>query len=164
MLDLTILDEYIEPISDFWVKYLEHEVAERGKDEVLAQQFINLDCSRIVKGYRMQQTIGYTYVCEITKTLYVIQTWFADELDDKLLEVITLHNKNLEFEKLNPPIIYGGKRYKNAKNKQSKKVGKVRQTRIKFDENGEPVKSAAELRLAAKIQKINALKINLKPA
>jgi hypothetical protein len=35
---------------------------------------------------------------------------------------------------------------------------------MQFDENGEPVKSAAERKLAAKASKLNALKFNFKPA
>lgn len=165
-IDISIIEPYIEPIRDFHKEILEKEVRELGRDEVFSRQLVNLDCSRIVKGYRLQQTTSYTYVCQITRTLYVIETWFKDEEDDKLEEVLELHNRNLEFEKDNPPIIYGGKKYKNKYYKKADELSaprrKVKQTRIKFDENGEPIKSAAERKLAANIMKINMLKFKPK--
>lgn len=167
-IDITPLEPYIEPINTFNQEILEKDVREFGRDVVFARQMVNLDCSRIAQGFRLQQTISYTYVHEITRTLYVIQTWFEDKADAKLQEVLDLHNKNLEFEKLNPPIVYGKKKYKNRYYTKEDGIKtarrKVKQTKMQFDENGEPVKSAAERKLAAKASKLNALKFNFKPA
>lgn len=167
-IDITPLEPYIEPINTFNQEILEKDVREFGRDIVFARQMLNLDCSRIAQSFRLQQTISYTYVHEITRTLYLIQTWFEDKADIKLQEVLDLHNKNLEFEKLNPPIVYGKKKYKNKYYTKDDGIKiarrKVKQTRIQFDENGEPVKSAAERKLAAKAVKLNALKFNFKPA
>jgi len=159
--DINPLMQYTEPISQFDQDILQKDVTEFGRDVVFARQLLNLDCSRIVKGYRVQQTISYTYIVEMTRTLYVIQTWFEDKYNDKLLEVLEQHNKNIEYEKLNPPIMYGGK--KAAKRLQehmdSLKPARRRnkQSVMKFDENGEPIKSAAERKLAARVAKINIL-------
>lgn len=165
--DISPLEPYIEPIREFHQEILEKDVREFGRDVVFARQMLNLDCSRIIKGYRVQQTISYTYICEMTRTLYVIQTWFEDKADDKLREVLEQHNKNLEFEKLNPPIMYGGKKAAKKLEKYMDGVKPARrrnkQTRINFDENGEPIKSAAERKLAAKAARLNALKFNFKP-
>lgn len=165
-IDIDCLKPYIEPIDKFDRDILEKDINESGRDVVFARQMLNLDCSRIKQNYRLQQTISYSYVHEITRTLYLIQQWFPDKINDKLKEVLTLHNKNIEFEKLNPPIVYGGKKYKNKyyKDEDGIKLPRRRskQTKIKFDENGEPVKTVAERKLAEKAIKLNTLKFNFK--
>ena len=165
MIDISILEDYLEPVDDFDEEYVASEINRIGLEELYKHQLHQLDCTIIKGGYRLQQTIGYGYVAEMTRTLYLIENYFQDDIDSKLAEVLDLHNKNIEFEKLNPPIIYGGKKYKNKHKEKdaTKPARRGRQARIRFDENGEPIKSAAERKLAMKVARLNALKFNFKP-
>lgn len=123
-MDYTKLRNYITSLDDSDRKIIDKKVAEKGIEEYLNQQLIYLDCSRIIKGMRMMQTIGYPYQREISSYLYALETVagndfnFDKEWINKLLE---RHQANLEYEKENPPIWYGGKK---AKDKWDKEHGK----------------------------------------
>ena len=68
-------------------------------------------------------------------------------------------NKNIEYEKLHPPVIYDKSKF-NTKNKR--KTTKHKQTTIEgFDKPKK--RSVAERKLAAKVSKLNKLNINIKP-
>ena len=166
MVDINPLEPYIEPITDETQRYINNEVINVSKEELYSRYLRDLDCSREGLGFRLQQTISYTYIRTITNILYLVETYFQDELDNKLQEILELHNKNLEYEKLNPPIMYGGKKARAKLDKYIDGIKparrRVKQTRIRFDENGEPVKSVAEQKLAAKALKLSALKLNIK--
>jgi hypothetical protein len=70
---------------------------------------------------RMMQTIGYPYQREVSSYLYALETVAGIDFDfdkkwiDKLLE---RHQANLEYEKENPPIWYGGKKAKDKWDKE----------------------------------------------
>ena len=123
-MDYTKLRNYITSLDDSDRKIIDKKVAEKGIEEYLNQQLIYLDCSRIIKGMRMMQTIGYPYQREISSYLYALETVagndfdFDEEWTNKLLK---RHQANLEYEKENPPIWYGGKK---AKDKWDKEHGK----------------------------------------
>ena len=123
-MELTELRNYITSLDDSDHKIIDKKVAEKGIEEYLNQQLIYLDCSRIIKGMRMMQTIGYPYQREISSYLYALETVAGNDFDfdeewiNKLLE---RHQANLEYEKENPPVWYGGKK---AKDKWDKEHGK----------------------------------------
>ena len=123
-MDYTKLRNYITSLDDSDRKIIDKKVAEKGIEEYLNQQLIYLDCSRIIKGMRMMQTIGYPYQREISSYLYALETVAGNDFDfdeewiNKLLE---RHQTNLEYEKENPPVWYGGKK---AKDKWDKEHGK----------------------------------------
>lgn len=123
-MEYTKLRNYITSLDDSDRKIIDKKVAEKGIEEYLNQQLIYLDCSRIIKGMRMMQTIGYPYQREISSYLYALETVAGNDFDfdkewiNKLLE---RHQANLEYEKENPPIWYGGKK---AKDKWDKEHGK----------------------------------------
>ena len=123
-MEYTKLRNYITSLDDSDHKIIDKKVAEKGIEEYLNQQLIYLDCSRIIKGMRMMQTIGYPYQREISSYLYALETVAGNDFDfdeewiNKLLE---RHQANLEYEKENPPIWYGGKK---AKDKWDKEHGK----------------------------------------
>ena len=123
-MELTELRDYITSLDDSDHKMIDQRVAEKGIEGYLNQQLIYLDCSRIIQGMRMMQTIGYPYQREISSYLYVLEKLkFRSDLSkqeytNKLLE---LHQANLEYEKENPPVWYGGKK---AKDKWDKEHGK----------------------------------------
>lgn len=168
MIDISPIQKYIREISPTQIGIIEHNVQRIGREEVFNNQLKYLDCTRISKdGMRLQQTIGYPYMYEMTKIVYIVQAYFSDDEDNKLQQILNLHQKNLEYEIEHPPVWYGGeknkKKFEKDFNNKSKNLVNSRQKRVKFDENGEPIKSAAERKLALKVGKINALKFNIKP-
>ena len=123
-MEYTELRDYITSLDDSDRDMIDQRVAEKGIEGYLNQQLIYLDCSRILQGMRMMQTIGYPYQREISSYLYALETVAGNDFDfdkewiNKLLE---RHQANLEYEKENPPIWYGGKK---AKDKWDKEHGK----------------------------------------
>lgn len=123
-MEYTELRDYITPLDDSDHRIIDQRVAEKGIEGYLNQQLIYLDCSRILQGMRMMQTIGYPYQREISSYIYALETVAGNDFDfdkewiDKLLE---RHQANLEYEKENPPVWYGGKK---AKDKWDKEHGK----------------------------------------
>lgn len=123
-MEYTELRDYITTLDDADHKMIDQRVAEKGIEGYLNQQLVYLDCSRIIQGMRMMQTIGYPYQREISSYLYALETVAGNDFDfdkewiNKLLE---RHQANLEYEKENPPIWYGGKK---AKDKWDKEHGK----------------------------------------
>lgn len=108
---LEELNDYIIPLDNTIISMIDSNVAEKGIENYLSQQLVYLDCSRIYKsGFRAMQTIGYPYRKEVSSYLYVLDKIpNKDEWRDKLLE---RHHANLEYEKENPPVWYGGKKAK----------------------------------------------------
>lgn len=123
-MELDILSNYITTLDDSDRRMIDERVAEKGIAEYLTQQLVYLDCTRIAQGIRLMQTIGYPYQREISSYLYALETVAGSDFDfdkewiNKLLE---RHHANLEYEKENPPIWYGGKK---AKDKWDKEHGK----------------------------------------
>lgn len=154
MVNIDILKKYIIPIDVFYIDLIKHDV-ERHGTEYVYKSFLNfLDCSRISKdGLRLQQTIGFRYKYDLTHALYFVQSYFEEnEKNCKLQEIVALHNKNLEFEKEHPPVIY--------KNKQKSTIEKKRKIE-QSDNITKNNKSAKEIKNEHKINRINALKFNL---
>ena len=123
-MELTELRNYITSLDDSDHKIIDKRVAEKGIEEYLNQQLIYLDCSRIIKGMRMMQTIGYPYQREISSYLYALETVAGNDFDfykEWINKLLKRHQANLEYEKENPPIWYGGKK---AKDKWDKEHGK----------------------------------------
>ena len=131
-MEYTKLRDYIISLDEVDKQMIDNKVAEKGIEGYLNQQLIYLDCSRILQGMRMMQTIGYPYQREISSYLYALENqvnfltvedsdvtkFNKEEWLNKLLE---RHQANLEYEKENPPIWYGGKK---AKDKWDKEHGK----------------------------------------
>lgn len=131
-MELVELRDYITTLDDADKQIIDNRVADKGIEQYLNQQLIYLDCSRILQGMRMMQTIGYPYQREISSYLYALETqvnfltvedsdvskFNKQEWIDKLLE---RHQANLEFEKENPPVWYGGKKAKDKWDKEHSK-------------------------------------------
>lgn len=154
MVNIEILNNYIQELDCYTKSIIDDYVTTKGKDKTWELYLSYIDCTKFANnGTRVRQTIGYPYKADITAIIYLIETYF-DNSDDKYVELIKVHNANLEFEKINPPIVYVNKR--NTKQKINKETKAKKQKDRK-----EP--SAAERKLAAKIGKINALSFKLKP-
>lgn len=123
-MEYTELRDYITSLDDSDHKMIDQRVAEKGIEGYLNQQLVYLDCSRIIQSMRMMQTIGYPYQREISSYLYALETVAGNDFDfdkewiNKLLE---RHQANLEYEKENPPIWYGGKKAKDKWDKEHDK-------------------------------------------
>ena len=121
---LSKLEQYITTLDEYDHSMIDNRVAEKGIEEYLTQQLVYLDCTRVINDMRMMQTIGYPYQREISSYLYALsKAGEAGEIStaEWLNKLIQRHDANLEYEKENPPIWYGGKK---AKDKWDKEHGK----------------------------------------
>ena len=152
-----IAKKYHTDLDDADRAMIDRRVEEKGIEEYLNQQLVYLDCSRIIQGMRMMQTIGYPYKREITSYVYAlynlvnfmtaensdIDKFNKDYWTNKLIE---LHNANIEYEKETPPVWYDGKPKKVNKRKPKAKEGDI------FPEETKKAKiSKAEAKLKAKL-------------
>ena len=143
-----IVKKYHADLDDVDRAMIDRRVEEKGIEEYLNQQLVYLDCSRIIQGMRMMQTIGYPYKREISKYVYVIETYKnnIECIEDRTNILVDLHKHNLEYEKENPPIWYDGKPKKSSKRKPKAKEGDM------FPEETKKAKiSKAEAKLKAKL-------------
>ena len=128
MKDFPISKRYIIPLDDNVKRICSNSVAEYGIDKAIENQLHYLDCTRIVNGLRLMQTIGTPYQYEMSKLAYILDTHLSDDEEDKLSlyynKIAEIHKANLKYEKDNPPIIYD----------KSKKVKNARTTRKKVKE------------------------------
>ena len=53
-----IFNEYYTTLDNLDKSIIDSNVAKKGVDKFLSQQLVYLDCSRILLGMRMMQTIG----------------------------------------------------------------------------------------------------------
>ena len=127
MKDFPISKRYIIPLDDNVKRICSNSVAEYGIDKAIENQLHYLDCTRIVNGLRLMQTIGTPYQYEMSKLAYMLDTYLSDDEDKISLyynKIAEIHKANLKYEKDNPPIIYD----------KSKKVKNARTTRKKVKE------------------------------
>lgn len=152
-----ITEQYYTELDDVDRAMIDRRVEEKGIEEYLNQQLVYLDCSRVIQGMRMMQTIGYPYKKEISSYIYAlnncvnfmtvessdINNFNKEEWTNKLIE---RHNANVEYEKENPPIWYDGKPKKSTTRKPKTKEGDM------FPEETKKAKmSKAQAKLIAKI-------------
>lgn len=148
-----IIKKYHTDLDDVDRAMIDRRVEEKGIEDYLNQQLVYLDCTRIIQGMRMMQTIGYPYKREISSYLYVLDnlekynTLSSDkEVRHYVDLLIKRHQANLEYEKENPPIWYDGKPKKGGKRKPKAKEGDM------FPEETKKAKiSKAEAKLKAKL-------------
>lgn len=127
MKDFPISKRYIIPLDDNVKRICSNSVAKYGIDKAIEIQLHYLDCTRIVNGLRLMQTIGTPYQYEMSKLAYMLDTYLSDDEDKISLyynKIAEIHKANLKYEKDNPPIIYD----------KSKKVKNARTTRKKVKE------------------------------
>ena len=159
MIDIKPLKKYLEPVDSFLKDIVAQHIERNGINRFFDYMFTTIDCSRYSSdGMRLNQTVGNVYKNDITKLVYAIETYVSDEEKDSYYEkLLTIHNANLEFEILNPPIIYEEKQKRKTTIKR-----KVKQQEL--DIPGAPKRqTAAERKLAAKAIKLSALSLSLKP-
>lgn len=124
MKDFPISKRYIIPLDESVKRICINSVTKNGIDKAIENQLYYLDCTRIVNGLRMMQTIGTPYQYEMSKLAYILER-FVSEDEDKLAsyynKIAEIHKANLKYEKDNPPIIYDkSKKVKNARTTRKK--------------------------------------------
>ena len=143
-----LVKKYHTDLDDSDRAMIDRRVEEKGIEEYLNQQLVYLDCSRIVQGMRMMQTIGYPYKRELCSYVYAVSGLAEDPESEQVWidKLIERHNANIEYEKENPPIWYDGKPKKSGKRKPKAKEGDM------FPEETKKAKiSKAEAKLKAKL-------------
>ena len=151
------LSRYIEEPDNFMINYIPHEISRLGLDKFLHLSISSLDASKVWEdGLRPIQTISYIYVRAITEIVYTIII-YVEEADRDIWfnNLLTQHEANLEFEKTTPPVDYDA-----DKPKTKSKSGTTKQSTPRRKEKDKP--TAAEIKLANKVAKLNLLKFNIK--
>lgn len=125
MRDFPISKRYIIPLDTSIKNICTDAVAKYGIDKAIESQLHYLDCTRIVNGLRLMQTIGTPYQYEMSKLAYILETYLSEDEEDKLSlyynKIAELHKANLKYEKDNPPVIYDkSKKVKNARTTRKK--------------------------------------------
>lgn len=143
-----LVKKYHTDLDDSDRAMIDRRVEEKGIEEYLNQQLVYLDCSRIIQGMRMMQTIGYPYKRELCSYIYALSGLAEDPEREQIWidKLIERHQANLEYEKENPPTWYDSKPKKGAKRKPKAKEGDM------FPEETKKAKvSKAEAKLKAKL-------------
>jgi len=145
MIDLSCLDDYLFELDFFSRSFLEQRVRKYGAQSVLNVQLECLDCTKKTStGDTVQQTNGYSYRNELSQTIELINNYMKSD-EELLQKVIDVHNKNLQWEKDNPPV---PAKYKRIKGERKR---------------GEKKETAAERKIKAQAARIGKLSLNLKP-
>lgn len=169
MVDISSLDKYIDKSDTDISRFIDSEIRSVGLNRYLDYQFRRLNCSNVYPyGLRAIQTIDYPYRRNITETIYIIQHYVEEcKRDEYLIKLLRLHEANLKYEQLNPPIVYKQKITKsNDKVKNNDTIENIlKHTRKKSTATKEKVskQTAAERKLAAKVAKLNNLSLVIKP-
>ena len=143
-----IIKKYHTDLDEADKAMIDRRVKEKGIEDYLNQQLVYLDCSRVLQGMRMMQTIGYPYKRELCSYIYAVSGLAEDPEREQVWidKLIERHNANIEYEKENPPVWYDGKPKKSGKRKPKAKEGDM------FPEETKKTKiSKAEAKLKAKL-------------
>ena len=115
------LENYQIDLDKFDIEMLNNNIVEKGIENYLSLLLVYLDCSRIINNMRMMQTIGYTYKRYISTYIYILNNILdKNKYSEYVNNLISLHLKNLDYEKENPPIIYDKKGFNEFKSKTDK--------------------------------------------
>ena len=169
MIDITSIKKYIIKLTIPTVSFIENEIKEIGLNTYLEYNLNRLDCTKILScGLKAIQTIDYTYRRILTEIVYTIDNYIEDsDKDNWYIRLLKLHEANIEYEKLNPPIIYGGIKNKRNTNKKENiiksKSSNKRNKNVDTESNIEKKMTAAEKKLALKAVKLNSLTFKIKP-
>lgn len=143
------LSKYLVPLTDNDINFLLHEIERSSVKDVVNYCLKRIDCTRVINGMRMMQTIGAPYRYELSYLNYLLDNHLLqDEKEIILAEIFHIHENNLKYEEEHPPVIY-----------DTKKKGKPKVTKEKVVKEKVPKISRAELKMATRMA---TLKFNLK--
>lgn len=156
MIDDNILAKYIIPLDKSQYIAIEKEVERDGFETVFNRYLHYLDCTRVgkVSGMRLQQTIGYPYMSDMSKMCYLLDTF--NPSDELYALVNKRHQDNLAYEKDNPPVWYDKKHSQAA---FERKYRKKAQNDAK--KNTRSRESSASKKLKAAAVRLNKLKFKI---
>lgn len=160
MVDLSSISQYMIELDNIALIMVKNLIKESGSLEAaFRKQLFYLDCSRVHNnGMRPMQTIGYPYRREMSAAIYI-----AEQMEDIikkqfLIELIELHQRNIEYEKINPPIWYDGEKGKKKFEQGLKKLPRRR------GGDSKPKKETSiERKIKEKKVKLSLLTVNFKP-
>lgn len=156
MVDLSSINQYMIELDDIALRMVESSIKENGSLEAaFRKQLFYLDCSRVYSnGMRPMQTIGYPYRREMSAAIYIAEQMEETLKEQFLIELIELHQRNIEYEKINPPIWYDGEK---GKAKFEKSLSKLpRKRNVPKEPKPKKVKEN-------KVLQISMLNIKIKP-
>lgn len=108
-----MLKDYIIKLDEVAKGIVEREVSAKGIKEYLSQKLFYLDASRkLSDGLRPEQTISFVYRYDISTYLYAVTKYITEDADRWIDQLSELHEANLEYEKVFPPIVYDKKTHK----------------------------------------------------
>lgn len=148
---------YQRPLDKSEYIRLEKEVERDGLDATINRYLHYCDCTRwdLEHKYRLCQTIDFRYTMDMSRLLYVIDTFAND--DEHIAKVIKRHEDNIKFESEFPPIIYDKKLTRESLKKSIDKVtGSNSEKKPRTRK-----KTKAEEKLAIKAAKLGQLKFKI---
>ena len=159
---IQIMDEsdvraYQRPLDKSEHIRLEKEVENNGLDATIDKYLSYCDCTiwDSQHKYRLCQTIDYVYIMDMSRLLYIVDTFAND--NDHMAKVIKRHEDNIKFEAEVPPIIYD-----KRLNRKSLKKSIDKATRSNADNKHKTSKrTKAEEKLAIKAARIGQLKFKI---
>lgn len=160
MVDLSSINQYMIELDDIALRMVESSIKENGSLEAaFRKQLFYLDCSRVhSNGMRPMQTIGYPYRREMSAAIYIAEQMEETLKEQFLIELIELHQRNIEYEKINPPIWYDGEKGKKKFEEGLKKLPRRRNV------DSKPKKETSiERKIREKKVKLSLLTVNFKP-
>ena len=156
-MDESDVRAYQRPLDKSEHIRLEKEVENNGLDATIDKYLHYCDCTRwdSAHKYRLCQTIDYVYIMDMSRLLYIVDTFAND--NDHMAKVIKRHEDNIKFEAEVPPIIYDKKLTRESLKKSidkltSSNAEKKPRTRKR---------SKAEEKLAIKAARIGQLKFKI---
>lgn len=119
--ELNIFNEYKINLTNTDIRNVEREIKTTPPYDICMNLINNwLDCTKYMKdsNLRLRQTIDHIYKHDISIIFYVISNYITDDdvAQDIINSLIDRHINNLEFERLNPPVVYKKKTTKRKYN------------------------------------------------
>lgn len=153
---VSVIKKYITNLDSDYEQMLIDAISTKGALNCFNDYLKYLDCSRTSNGLRLQQTIGFPYQLDMTRAYIIATKYLTDESDELINKLVELHQKNLEFEKDNPPQVYDKK--KTIKKERVTKEKKEKKEKVKLTKNDK-----VKLSLAKKAKTFSTLKFTFKP-
>lgn len=159
--------KYIMELDEQVKSMIRNGIVQKGIETYISDEFVRLDCSRVLDNMRMMQTIGTPYKYENAHVLYgidyaleegLIDENKRDEFESKL---VALHKRNLKYEEDNPPIIYDKKKGLKKTTRTTRRKAKEGTIEGFEKPKKEKAPTAAQLNAQARAKLISKLKINL---
>lgn len=116
-----MLKDYIIELDDIAKGIVDKEVSTKGIKVYLSKKLLYLDASRkLSDGLRPEQTISFVYRYDISTYLYAVTKYVTEDTDRWINQLSELHEANLEYEKIFPPIVYDKKTRKSVCKRKAK--------------------------------------------